>query len=1032
MISIEPGARIAGRFVVEARLGAGGMGVVVAARDERLGRTVAIKLLPARAVGSAEARARLLHEARAAAALDHPGIVRIHDAGETAEGDAYLVMELVKGLSFGALLAEGTLSLAARIQVIVEAAAALESAHRRGFVHRDVKPENIMVRADGHAVVLDFGIVKHALALESSEVLTSEGMIVGTPAYLAPEQAGGRASIDGRADQFGLAVTAYKAVTGRLPWQIKKRGASTLWELQNREPIAPRAVVPELSLELEAALLKALARDPEARYPTLSAFAADLVAASNRGLIAALPLHRGELELATLPVRSVADEVDLPPASDPATRDAPTSGAYDVERPLERDLPAQSERSASPPARAGAGRHRRWLALVATLAAVAVGLPLRADHRSPAPAPAPRGVDPSALLACPPLAVARGVAEPSGWLGAAAASVVCNSAADMRGGRLDRVLVPAELLDLPRSPTTAFPVDPFGERDARARAIAAARARARAYVDGELSRDEQGFHVELILRASDDSEIARAHGEGELLHLAVRSALDRLLHPGALAPASAVDPALADWLGTDRLEALRIFHEYEDTELYGVLARRTEICQRARADSDDELGSMRRLLRIECGLSRVGDESDVPSIPVDSATPGALALTARYHTISSGGTDTRALAKLLAEARAREKTPFGVASLAEAEAEMLQIGRSPERARELALLAVEVEPKLLLGWRQLTSVAFEDTGAVAVLRGFAAWFPAAPMPWRWLATGTGDAPVRPEERLGFARRAYLLSPRDPGVASLLADLLVLSGEREEARAVGAALLSSEDAEERAAGELIMTSVDESYGHFGAALKRARRVVGADDSLAQTLGAARLVEHLFRLAILLGRETEIADEIVARFIEPAPRVDRFRAPLPFLLACMTASPGPSRRCFASLHELLSRDFFVGLRPSFPRAFEGAERLAQGDARGAARAWRAVVSEGGITFSMLEHPMVTAFDRAGEPEIAEQIDAEAMRRAASWNGATLGHLRAARRAAAAGDRARAAALVKTMKTAWLTADEPIPPLQKLQAR
>ena len=267
---------------------------------------------------------------------------------------------------------------------------------------------------------------------------------------------------------------------------------------------------------------------------------------------------------------------------------------------------------------------------------------------------------------------------------------------------------------------------------------------------------------------------------------------------------------------------------------------------------------------------------------------------------------------------------------------------------------------------------------------------------------------------------------------MFADLLVLSGEREEARAVAARLLASEDAEEKAAGELIMTSVEESYGRFGAAFKRARRVVGAHDVFAQTLGQARLVEHLFRLAALLGREAELADEIITRLDEPTPRVDRFLAPLPFLLTCTTASPEPSRRCFSSLHALLSRDFFVGLRPSFPSALEGAERLARGDAKGAARAWRAVVADGGVTSSMLEHVMVTAFDRAGEPEIAEQIDAEAMSRAASWNGATLGHLRAARRAAAAGDRSRAAALVKTMKTAWLTADEPIPQLQQLQAR
>lgn len=1036
MISTEPGARIADRFLVERRLGAGGMGVVVAAQDERLGRTVALKVLLARTVGGADARARLLREARAAAALDHPGIVRIHDIGETDEGDAYLVMELVKGRSFGALLAEGTPSLAARLQVIVDTAAALESAHAQGFVHRDVKPENIMVRDDGHVVVLDFGIVKHSLAMDSLDALTSEGLIVGTPAYLAPEQAGGRANIDGRADQFGLAVTAYKAMTGRLPWQVKARSASTLWELQNRVPVPPREVVPELSLELEATLLRALATDPDARYPTISAFAADLVAAASRGLYD-LPLPGlREHELVTLPALPTSDDIDPLLAINPATRVVHASRTDSGERPLARDLSGPHEHTSSAETRANAARKRRWSRLGAVAAVTAlIGLLLRGDrgdHGSPPPAPAPRGVEPSSLLACPPLAVTGGVPEPTGWIGAAAASIVCIRAADMRGGRLDRVLVPAELLDLPRLPTTTFPADPFGEHDARARAIAAARTRAQGYVDGELSRDEHGFRVALILRASDDRELARTSGEGELLHIAVRAALDGLLHPGALAPTSVVDPEVADWLGTSSLQALRIFHEYEDTELYGPAARRAEICRRADADGDDELGTMRRLLQIECGLEQLSNKPGVPSIAVDASTPGALALTARYHAVSSVGTDTRALAKLLAEARAREKTSFGVASLAEAESEMLQIDRSPERAREVALLAVESEPKLLLAWRQLTSVAFEDTGANAVLRGFGAWFPGASMPWRWLAVGTGDAPVRLEERLRFARRAYLLSPRDPSVACMFADFLILSGEREEARGVAAVLLGSDDGEENSAGELIMTSVEESYGRFGAALRRARRVVNAHDVLARTTGDARLVEHMFRLSILFGLETEVADEIVARFVEPTPRVDRFLGQLPVLVACMTASEKVSHRCFASLHELLSRNYFVGLRSSFPKALEGAERFAARDLKGAARAWRAVVGESGITLSILEHAMVTAFDGVGDHELAERIDAPVMSRAPSWGGATLAHFRTARRAAAAGDRARAAALVKTIKAAWLTADEPIPLLDALQAR
>src|SRR5687767_9538114 len=152
--------RIADRYELLSELGAGGMGVVWRARDHRLGRDVALKLLAPGAVGNDVARARLVREARAAAGLQHEGIVHVYDVGETDDGGAFLVMELVSGRSLRELLEDGALSLVAKVEVILDIATALAYAHEQGIIHRDVKPDNVLIRKNGRPVVLDFGLAK--------------------------------------------------------------------------------------------------------------------------------------------------------------------------------------------------------------------------------------------------------------------------------------------------------------------------------------------------------------------------------------------------------------------------------------------------------------------------------------------------------------------------------------------------------------------------------------------------------------------------------------------------------------------------------------------------------------------------------------------------------------------------------------------------------------------------------------------------------------------------------------------------------
>ena len=275
------GVVIADRYELGSQLGIGGMGVVWRGRDRRLARAVAVKVLSKSSVGSEVARTRLIREARAAAALEHEGIIRVYDVGETDDGGAFLVMELVRGRSLRSVLETGSMKLGSRVAVIVQAARALHFAHDAGIVHRDVKPDNIMIREDGRVTVVDFGVAKPLsaeLAVIAGTVagtppratLTGPGQLVGTPAYLAPEQARGL-DVCAATDQFALAVTAFEALTGKRPWT----GAcfsEVIASLLRDAPLAITEAGP-LPRELDEVFVRALAKAPRDRFADIGAFA---------------------------------------------------------------------------------------------------------------------------------------------------------------------------------------------------------------------------------------------------------------------------------------------------------------------------------------------------------------------------------------------------------------------------------------------------------------------------------------------------------------------------------------------------------------------------------------------------------------------------------------------------------------------------------------------------------------------------------------------------------------------------------------
>ena len=258
-------AALGHQYEVESEVGRGGMSVVYRARDIRLNRTVAIKVLPPELAYDPAIRTRFTREAQTSAQLSHAHIVPIYDVGER-EGIAYFVMTLVTGGNLAALLArEPRLPIEEVRRLLCEIADALSYAHLRGVIHRDIKPDNILLDGDtGRAIVTDFGIAR---AIEASTRLTITGNALGTPGYMSPEQAVGEREVDGRSDIYSLGVLAYQMVTGRLPFTGGNTMALLLKHVNERPPPIVE-VRPDAPRALREAIERALAKAPEDRWPT--------------------------------------------------------------------------------------------------------------------------------------------------------------------------------------------------------------------------------------------------------------------------------------------------------------------------------------------------------------------------------------------------------------------------------------------------------------------------------------------------------------------------------------------------------------------------------------------------------------------------------------------------------------------------------------------------------------------------------------------------------------------------------------------
>jgi serine/threonine protein kinase len=394
LAGLRPGSHLAG-YRIEAELGAGGMGVVFRAHDERLRRPVALKIFAPATDADRATRQRFIAESRLAAAVDHPHIIPVYDAGE-AGAVLFIAMRLVRGGDLrGRLQREGALAPARAAGIVSQVASALDAAHGAGLVHRDVKPANILLAGPAgesdYVYLSDFGVSKHATR---STNLTRAGQFLGTPDYAAPEQGQG-VTVNGRADQYALACVAYHLLTGAPPFERKESWA-VIMAHQSESPPPVRGRRPELPEAVDRVLARALAKAPDQRYGSCREFASAL-----RGALGLAPGSAAvPAEQATVASRDLAS-ADRPgnrPRQTIQASSAPAKGSTLLQPAPPGNGPSRPRRGSRGVLRLGA-----WALAVLVLATVGVAGFRLATHHNPNRVPASDQSPAVALPAGPPV-----------------------------------------------------------------------------------------------------------------------------------------------------------------------------------------------------------------------------------------------------------------------------------------------------------------------------------------------------------------------------------------------------------------------------------------------------------------------------------------------------------------------------------------------------------------------------------------------------------------------------------------------------
>lgn len=987
---------IAGRYELVSPLGHGGMGVVWRARDTKLGRTVAVKLLPAASIGNDLARARLIREARAAAALEHDGIIRVYDVGETDDGGAFLVMELVRGKSLRAALEAGTLGPARIADVMVEAARALAFAHGEGIVHRDIKPDNIMIRDDGRAIVVDFGVAKpvptellpngETVPGVTSASLTAAGQLIGTPAYFAPEQARSD-EVGPPTDQFALAVTAYEAFTGAIPWS-GKGVVEVVAAILRDDPRPPSEVDARLPASLDPVLLRALAKSATARFPGMSDFADALEDA-------AADLPREPLAEGRRPTRPPSSTAPKAGGRAPTT----TGGAH-----VASALPAPP-RSLRLPLGIGAAA-LALLGGVLWLGTRTATPPGGATATASSPGAA------STAIACPMFEVV-GIDEP--WLGGAAAALACERVQFARNGLDTSTLTPAELGGAPREIVEGFPADIMDAPDARARSLAAAK-RATRSLEGRVEKQPLGYVVSIVLRGDDGTAITRGEGRGVELFEAVSEAI----RPVARAlPSTKEDVAVRrEWLDVESTDEAIDLLDVRTAILVEDLVSLKRACTTAAARTS-LAPRVQYLAKAQCARRLRTPLPTEPAPAMDASTPGALITTALAQGATGGPDAVRARAKRLEEAR--EATPLaeGRAHLSAAAAELYNL-IGDGHARETARAAVYASPKAFdwrtSAWHRLGFTSDGDASLGAALLTWVPWEPAT----QQLRSRAGL--TDPKARSRSVGRAYLLGQRGTYATARGLELLQ-QGNIESARGV------SELARDSVLGVEILLA-EAKYGQVVAEVPKLVAALPADDENAAL--AFRLAYAGVRAFTVLDRPADFMKGVVERYVtsEPPHVVDGVVPLVSLVTACCMSPRSIGKPCLDRVEQLRTESRIPTVFQGIDIVVRGGVRYAADDYTGAAKVWRTLLRQPGWVQDPLRDSMATAFDRAGEPDLADEVDAPPVALVELPHTADLSWVRSARRAQKRGDTAKARRLAQAVVDKWRFADEDIPAVREMK--
>jgi eukaryotic-like serine/threonine-protein kinase len=1034
-MSEEPSwtGRVLGHFRVLAELGRGGMGVVYRARDEKLGREVALKVLPPAFTNDEERRRRFLREARSAAAVVHPNIATVFEVGDS-DGLIFLAMELVDGESLRSRLAGGPVAVAESVRIARCMARALAKAHAAGIVHRDIKPDNVLLGDDGQVKILDFGLAKlraqtidAAVAsgsdtavqqAETASHITEDGRILGTPGYMSPEQARGK-PVDARTDVFALGVVLYELLSGRQPFP----GETTMDRLiaVSRDDPAPLELDPSLA-PLTRIVERCLAKDPAARYSDGGAVLGELEA------LTAFRSHDDS--------RPTSD--DVPPVH-PSATGAATTAADDAQ-------PAGS--AAGHAAAAGASTttgttqpqsaRRRALqspllkaaAIVVLLAAV-VGTyrSRRGEPPSPSSTASPLAA-PGAVLACPQLE-ASGVESPAGWLGAAAADIACRRATIVLGGAYERTLLPAQLLDVPTEVSDSLPDDLYGQSDSRPKAMAAAKTRAQAWLDGSVERQRRDFVVTLVLRSPDGQERARGSAHGTYLYEAVREAMAPLVSSGAIPRADALTPSEATWSSTSDPDARLALFDMELSATLSLGNPSVAECERV-ARHAQAIGQYPSVEAV-CTEIRNDTPEGVPPVAVDRSSAAAFAITAPYALRYDPKLDAKALD---AEAQRFYQLADSPRARAELAALRVNLGAIDDETsmRTLAFSVVQDDPRNFSAWANACGASMRQKGSEAAARAFQLWTPEQPDAWN--IGSFADAAATPEQRAWHSRRAVVLSPDYPLFADNLAETLLSMGKGEEVRTL-AARLATGGAKQRIGAEALLAQVEANEGKFAAGLERAQRALQAVPVISRLdWSDMSLVETALDLGLLLDRGHEVADALAERFVlNDPPKLFAYQGYTTYNagLVCLHASKELGLRCVRRLRKLMAEGYFKGGSTALiPSMLEGLERAFEGDRPAAVRLWRQLP-----TVVRGTEIRVRLLDGLGEHDLAASLDRSLVEHADTGihgggfvNGASFAHVREAVRAEKRGDKAAARQLAEKVVKAWGSGDADVPAVGEMR--